>query len=345
MVAGSSGRVQSSTYIALASSVHLRVAYTMVAPTPFRLQVSLGNGQAMLDQEVTACATGLRALPVTAILGMSAMVLPKSGPGAPPVPRTLAIDCTGLGGHDLGGPPFDICIRTDKHGQSIYGPSVAPIESQRYENQNCIQVVALGATKAMHEFLVLHYLATDSAQGWENFLSQCIPNGNWMPTTSRRAMLMNMFDKCHIAPSYRRMPHQSWATSMTLLVDLLRGNGKHRYLRTVTANKVPVQVCIRGFSAGSYSGLSMCHLLWRMQHVSVRGTLGGTSLPPVLLSRIPGMQGERLLLYHYTNDALCQWKPGPDTLKALACRYCIVSNDAAELRGHFGSAEHSPPRG
>ena len=92
-------------------------------------------------------------------------------------------------------------------GQSIYGPSAAPIESQRYENQNCIQVVALGATKAMHEFLVLHYLATDSAQGWEEFLSQCIPNGNWMPTTSRRAMLMNMFDKCHIAPSYRRMPH------------------------------------------------------------------------------------------------------------------------------------------
>ena len=148
------------------------------------------------------------------------------------------------------------------------------------KNQNCIQVVALTATKAMHEFLVLHYLATDSAHGWEEFLSQCIPNGNCMPTTSRRAMLMNMFDKCHIAPSYRRMPHQSWATSMTLLVDLLCGNGKHRYLRTVTSNKVPVQVRIRGFSAGSYSGLSMCHILWRMQHVSVRGTLGGISLPP-----------------------------------------------------------------
>ena len=53
------------------------------------------------------------------------------------------------------------------------------------------------------------------------------------------------------------------------------------------------------------------------------------------------MQGERLLLYHYTNDSLCQWKPGPDTLKALACKYCILSNDGAELRGHFGSAEHS----
>ena len=44
---------------------------------------------------------------------------------------------------------------------------------------------------------------------------------------------MNMFDRCHIAPSYRRRASQSWATSMTLLVDLLRGNGKHRYLRTI----------------------------------------------------------------------------------------------------------------
>ena len=80
---------------------------------------------------------------------------------------------------------------------------------------------------------------------------------------------------------------------------------------------------------------SMCHVLWQMPHVSVRGTLGGISLPPVLLPRIPGIQGERLLLYHYTNDTLCH------TLKALACKFCIVSNDAAELRGHFGSAEHS----
>ena len=39
-------------------------------------------------------------------------------------------DCTGLGGHDLGGfKDYDICIRTDKHGQSIYGPSVTPLES------------------------------------------------------------------------------------------------------------------------------------------------------------------------------------------------------------------------
>ena len=38
-------------------------------------------------------------------------------------PQLVNIDCTGLGGHDLGGfKDYDICIRTDKHGQSIYGP-------------------------------------------------------------------------------------------------------------------------------------------------------------------------------------------------------------------------------
>ena len=45
-------------------------------------------------------------------------------------PQLVNIDCTGLGGHDLGGfKDYDICIRTDKHGQSIYGPSVTPLES------------------------------------------------------------------------------------------------------------------------------------------------------------------------------------------------------------------------
>ena len=31
-------------------------------------------------------------------------------------------------------------------------------------------IVALGGSKAMHEFLVLHYMATDSAEEWDAFL-------------------------------------------------------------------------------------------------------------------------------------------------------------------------------
>lgn len=50
-----------------------------------------------------------------------------------------------------------------------------------------------------------------------------------------------------------------------------------------------------GFSAGSYNSLSMCHILWRMLHKTVCGTLGGITFPPTMLSQIPVRQEERLL--------------------------------------------------
>ena len=41
------------------------------------------------------------------------------------LPDLIRIDCTGLGGHELGGPdPWHICLRSDRHGQNIYGPSL-----------------------------------------------------------------------------------------------------------------------------------------------------------------------------------------------------------------------------
>ena len=68
-------------------------------------------------------------------------------------PQLVNIDCTGLGGHDLGGDKdYDICIRTDKHGQSIYGPSVTPLESSGQDGAQRVYLVALGGSKAMHEF-------------------------------------------------------------------------------------------------------------------------------------------------------------------------------------------------
>ena len=45
------------------------------------------------------------------------------------LPETLHVEATGLGGRDLLYPiPWDISIRSDKEGQSIYGPSLAPME-------------------------------------------------------------------------------------------------------------------------------------------------------------------------------------------------------------------------
>ena len=81
--------------------------------------------------------------------------------------------------------------------------------------------------------------------------------------------------------------------------------------------KSQVDARIPGFSAGSYSGLSMCHLHGGMPHVSVCRTLGLIALQ---------------MLFHYTSDTLCQWRPGSAILGALACKYCIVSNSELELR-------------
>ena len=80
----------------------------------------------------------------------------------------------------------------------------------------------------MHEFLVLHYLATDSAWEWDVFLDSCLPMCTWVRAGSRRALALHMYDKCHIAPSHRRFAHPSWIAGMKLMLDLLLGARKHR---------------------------------------------------------------------------------------------------------------------
>ena len=161
-------------------------------------------------------------------------------------PQLVNIDCTGLGGHDLGGfKDYDICLRTDKHSQSIYGPSVTPLESPGRDGTHQVTLVALGGSKAMHEFLVLHYLATDSAREWDVFLDSCLPQCTWVRAGSRRALALHMYDKCHIAPSHRRFAHPSWIAGMKLMLDLLLGARKHRYLRRCLVDPRPAQVYVR----------------------------------------------------------------------------------------------------
>ena len=49
----------------------------------------------------------------------------------------------------------------------------------------------------------------------------------------------------------------------------------------VLAAPRPTEVYVRGFSAGSYSGICLLHLLWNMPHVQVGGILGGISCPGI----------------------------------------------------------------
>ena len=125
----------------------------------------------------------------------------------------------------------------------------------------------------------------------------------------RRALALHMYDKCHIAPSHRRFAHPSWIAGMKLMLDLLLGARKHRYLGRCLAAPRPAEVYVRGFSAGSYSGICLLHLLWNMPHVQVGGILGGISCPPALIHGISPGHGQRIMLIHLTTDRLCQWHP------------------------------------
>ena len=120
-----------------------------------------------------------------------------------------------------------------------------------------VTLVALGGSKAMQEFLVLHYLATDSAGEWDVFLDSCLPECTWVRAGPRRALALHMYDKCHIAPSHRRFAHPSWIAGIKLMLDLLLGARKHRYLGRCLAAPRPAEVYVRGFSAGSYSGICL----------------------------------------------------------------------------------------
>ena len=254
------------------------------------------------------------------------------------LPDIVRIDCTGLGGHDLGGPiPWHICVRTDRHGQSIYGPSLATVHHPQRRPRH---IVALALTKAMHEFLTLHYFATDSAAGWDELLLKRLPEATLLNASARRLIALDMFEKSHIAPSHRRRPHPSWTTSFSLLVDLLLGAGKTRYLNTRPHARARREVFVRGFSAGSYSGICLLRLLWKLPFVEAHGKLGGIACPLELLCTIPADKGQGLHLFHYERDLLCWWEPTIDFIQKLPCVCTIVANDWADLNDHFGKSEH-----
>ena len=102
------------------------------------------------------------------------------------------MEATGLGGRDLSYPiPWDISMRTDKEGQSVYGPSLAPLEETVIVpgilgGTETLQVSALGRSKAAHEFLVLHYFALDSAKHWDELLTNVLPAVRLPGASARR---------------------------------------------------------------------------------------------------------------------------------------------------------------
>ena len=58
---------------------------------------------------------------------------------------------------------------------------------------------------------------------------------------------------------------------MKLMLDLLLGARQKRFLCSRPFHNVHAQVYVRGFSAGSHSGICLLHILWSMPHVQAAG--------------------------------------------------------------------------
>eukprot|EP00434_Breviolum_minutum_P019609 symbB.v1.2.017296.t1/scaffold1343.1/size124258/5 len=175
------------------------------------------------------------------------------------LPETLHVEATGLGGRDLTYPvPWDISIRSDKEGQSVYGPSLALMEEKvdvpgLFGGTETVQITALGKSKAAHEFLVLHYFGLDSAKHWDALLSEVLPAVQLPGASARRATALEMFGASHITPSHRRMAHVLWTDSMTLIWTLLMGGRMGRYTGSPDTLAFDQRIDLRGFSAGSFA--------------------------------------------------------------------------------------------
>ncbi len=227
--------------------------------------------------------------------------------------------------------PWHVCVKTNKHGQLIYGPSLAGVEATVKKIDSAIShATALGRTKSTHELLVLHYFATDSAGSWHRLLCEWFPQGQWKSSGVIREQISRIFDRIHVAPSHRRPPHPCWTGPMSLLLRLLLGHGKTALLSMLRRPKKqdPLQVLVRGFSAGSYVGLTILHLLWNMGSMGARGKLGVIACPPKLLETAPPHYAKHLILMHYHGDQLCMWRP--TNFHYLASRTVYIEGDSSK---------------
>ena len=117
-------------------------------------------------------------------------------------PEPVIVECSGLGGGDLQlAQPWHVCVKTNKHNQRIYGPSMALVEeSIRLSDKSMLHLTGLGLTKSLQEFLVLQYYATDSASSWYSLLKDWFPHVAWIPPGQLRHKVMRLYQSLDITP-------------------------------------------------------------------------------------------------------------------------------------------------
>ena len=84
----------------------------------------------------------------------------------------------------------------------------------------------------------------------------------------RRAEVVELLQRIHIAPSHGRMPHHTWKDALFLVMDLLLGFGKRRYFSMARVWQRASRVNIKGFSAGGYVGSWPWYMFFGKSRVS-----------------------------------------------------------------------------
>ena len=138
---------------------------------------------------------------------------------------------------------------------------------------------------------------------------------------TRRAKALRALQKSHVAPSYRRLPHPLWTTTMTMILRLCLGvmraqlafymrrsdavmqrsrpeerasageesTSFHSQTSSALVQDVPItpccSLCVWGFSAGSFVGLAILRLVVDEPLVSGSGTLGALAVSPALMAK------------------------------------------------------------
>ena len=139
----------------------------------------------------------------------------------------------------------------------------------------------------------------------------------------------------HIASSHRRDPHHTWKDALGLILDLLLGLGKDRYLRRIKLRPRTTVVNLRGFSAGSYIGVVTLRILQEMTCIASHSILEAIACPPKLLRGLATDQ-HQVHLVHFGADKLCIWNPNPAQLQEIGCAYTYVFGNSGLYPKHFG---------
>ena len=242
-------------------------------------------------------------------------------------------------------------------------------------NEANVQFVGLGLTKASHEFLMLHYFATDSAQIWDDL--DATHELVFPHALARRAHAYQALLASHVAPSYRRMPHPLWTSCLTLILRLCLESARshlayflgvphvkpthHEPLSRALAGEAPTSQCpvpvqvpqsnvpitprgvvkVWGFSAGSFTGLALLDIVATDPHIAIEGTFGALACPPALMARFPSRLAKCIRIYHYAPDQLCCWELPDHEVSASQFQVVLVRNYDNNMDRHFGKSEHS----